>query len=410
VGVCDAAESCTGLAGAACPADAREPCAVVTDSQLCPFDVNPNKGECVDSSGVPIPGAYCDPLDGNPGCATGTCEQSGQFRLVFTPSPKDGWPAYKLNASNPGQTFYNLIVEGDPGPATVQVNIPYPYVTMGAMPVHVYDAMEVAFDEDGCFVPQEALQAFDQQIAIGDYIGGVTPGGGSTLSCGQVGCGLDGEGSCSFEVDVVIPESGQAYVNVHLDYGLEGVAVDANDGTLVNAGATACNGLPDRYDQGTPNAVFGGWDALLNNATNDGPLALSNCKSYGFSHECLADCTGDDADTVQSLNEFKKIAGAFGQVQSSASGSGIAGTTVRLRRLSTGQIVQLGVTDEDGSYILVYKHTGSPENYRVEFVDFGLDKQVQFKGNGWAEVSLDAFTGSITGEWTDGGATKKGRR
>jgi hypothetical protein len=97
---------------------------------------------------------------------------------------------------------------------------------------------------------------------------------------------------------------------------------------------------------------FGGWDALKNNATNNGPLALSNYKSYGFSHECVTNCTGDDGDAVESQNEFKKIAGVFGQVLSSASGTGIGGASVRLKRVSTGAIVKAGVTDEDGSYLL----------------------------------------------------------
>ena len=36
------------------------------------------------------------------------------------------------------------------------IDIPYPFVTQGAMPVHVYDAVELVIDPDGCFLPPEA--------------------------------------------------------------------------------------------------------------------------------------------------------------------------------------------------------------------------------------------------------------
>jgi hypothetical protein len=410
VGVCDADDSCTGVPGEACPPDGKEPCAFVTDSSLCPFDVNPNKGSCVDADGN-LTGEPCDPLDGDPGCNVGeTCEQTGQFRLVFTPSPRDTWPAYKLNASNPGQYFYNLIVDGSPGDTvTIDVDIPYPFVTQGAMPVHVYDAIDVVFDQDGCFVPMEALQTFGQQIVIEDYIGGTM---GGTLVCDQVGCGLDGAGICSFGVDVLIPDSGQAYVNVHLDYGLKGVNLDANDGTVVNPNQTVCDGSADRYDrEALPDPDFGGWDALENTLTDDGPLALSNCKPYDFSHECLA-CSDPSVfgDQVESLNEFKRIAGGFGRVHRSNNGSGVEGAHVMLHRLSTDEIVQMGTTDEDGAYLLSYKHTGAPELYLVILTNPQMDQLVQLKGNGWAEVNFDVHTGVIDAAWAETGGGRRRKK
>ena len=76
---------------------------MVTDSALCQFDV--------DSA-----------LAGN------------QFRLLFTPDIS-ALPAYKLNASNPGQFFDNLFWVGEPGSTHVfTIVMPYPFVTQGATP------------------------------------------------------------------------------------------------------------------------------------------------------------------------------------------------------------------------------------------------------------------------------------
>jgi hypothetical protein len=373
----------------------------VTDSSLCPFDVSPEKGSCVDGDGVPN-GEDCDVLDGDPACPSGTCVPSGQFRVVLTPSPRDGWPSYKLNASNPGQYFYNLIVDAAANTTqTVTIDIPYPFVTHGAMPVHVYDAAEVLIAPDGCFQPPEAEQSFAQEIALEDYIGGVNAGGGSTLQCDQVACGLNGVGICSFDVGVPIPDSGLAYVNVHLDYGLKGASLDANDGELILAGETVCDGAADRYDAGALDTEFGGWAALKNTSTDDGPLALENCKSYDFSHY---DGAAVFQDQVQSLNVFKRIKGAYGLVSSSDDESAVTGAWIELVRVNTGELVASGTSDDDGYYALPYKHKGKRAQYDV-ILNGGVSitHRIQLKANGWAEVTYDVFTGTSTGYFTSSG-------
>jgi hypothetical protein len=351
----------------------NKPCAFVTDSSLCPFDVSEL-----------------------------ACGETGrQFRTVLTPSPRDGWPSYKLNASNPGQYFYNLIVEGAPfEEVTVDIDVPYPFVTQGATPLHVYDAALLEFDSYGCFLPQDALQSLGPQIAIEDYIGGVVPNGGFSLTCDQVGCGLDAAGACSFSAPVTIPESGQAYVTLHLDYGLKGASLDANDGAdITSFGQTTCDTYPDRYDLGAPGAeVDGGWDALKNTETDDGPIAISNCKSYPFSHECST-CvdTSEFSDQVQSLNIFKRIKGVYGPVMSSDTESPVSGAWVEVFRVSTGELVASGVSDEDGYYAIPYKHTGKRAMYDIALNGGEITQRVQLKANGWAEVSFDVFTGTSTG-------------
>ena len=78
----------------------------VTDSSLCEFDV--------------------DPADGD------------QFRLSYV-QDKAASKTYRLNSSNPGQFYYNVFYAGVPGEeAHLTIQIPYPFVTQGAVPIHVY--------------------------------------------------------------------------------------------------------------------------------------------------------------------------------------------------------------------------------------------------------------------------------
>jgi len=154
---------------------------------------------------------------------------------------------------------------------------------------------------------------------------------------------------------------------------------------------------------------FGGWDALKNNENEDGPLALSNCKTYAFSH---FDGTTVFEDEVQSLNEFKRIAGGYGRVHYSDDGEGVEGLEVMLYRNSTGQVVQSGTTDEDGFYTLVYKHKGKKDVYTVILFEAGMQQLIQLKGNGWAEVDFDLFTGTTSATWAGEGqgGGRKGKK
>ena len=171
-----------------------------------------------------------------------------------------------------------------------------------------------------------------------------------------------------------------------------------------------CDGNSDRYDAGGLDPDFGGWDALKNNETDDGPLALSNCKTYAFSHD---DGTAVFEDEVQSVNDFKRIAGGYGRVHYSDEGSGVQGLEVQLYRHSTGEIVQVGTTGEEGFYTLVYKHTGAKEIYTVLLDNAGMQQAVQLKANGWAEVNFDLFTQSASAIFAGQGQTggdRQGRK
>jgi hypothetical protein len=199
--------------------------------------------------------------------------------------------------------------------------------------------------------------------------------------------------NCDITVDVTIPLSGQAYVNLHLDRGLKGGGTDAN----------ICDDEADRYDRGSADLVFGGWDARENVLADDGSglLALANCNDYGFSY---TDGTDTFSDNVENINEFKKISGAFGMCTHSNSGQPCAGTLVTLTLDETGEIVKTADTDEDGFYGLIYKHTGPAAWYTVDLLgEYQMSAQVKLKANGWAQVMFDPDTGEIEVETGPGG-------
>ena len=356
-GLCDVAEYCSG-SGADCPADAREQCAVVTTSSFCTFDVT-------DACGSPDP----------------------EFKLLFTPDAQN-WVAYKLNASNPGQFYYNLFVEGT---SSVKVHVPWPFVTQGAMPVHIYPPATVS-TTGTCFSYPGEGQALGLTIGIGDWVNGkADPSVFCPATGGLAGPPASGSDYCTIEVP--LPDTGGYYVAIHLDYGFKGPQVNANP-----ADSDPATGAPisDRYDKAA------NLDALVNTVDNTGALAIPQCHPHTFCHTLLGEgdsCRAGLTDTVLNSNDFKKIAGVFGQVFNSTNGNGITPAHVRLRRISTNSIVAQGDADSDGYYMLAYKHTGKAELYRVELTSpAGVNVNVQLKANSWAEVNF-AYD-SNTNTWT----------
>jgi hypothetical protein len=440
---CTDPDTCDGLGE--CLLFHNKPCGSATDSSLCEFDMEPTKGTCVvphdvltssppapeacffdpdcedlggaicslnapclDSKGAETAcfnGGACLDADGTylGGCTpdygcSGDCEQTDQFRLIFTPDAQN-WEAFKLNASNPGQTYYNLIYDAtgvNGNNVVLTVKIPYPYVTVGGNPLHVYDADTVPSDGSGCLDPENAVAvpitaASPFSITLEDWTTGAAGTGDYNLTC-PVLTGPDDSGYCTFEVEVDnadIPASGLIYLNVHLNFGLKGKFVDANpvgpDGSGID---------DDRYDIAGIPSQWGSATALVNNDTDDGPTGLSDCRSFWFSH------TDNGAflfeDQLQNLNIFKGISGVFGQSIDSFDGEGLEGLHLTLSKTDNPTtVLKASTTDEDGSYTLLYKHKGKPTWYDVNLYDETGEEllgsiTIELQGNGWTQVTFDA--------------------
>jgi plastocyanin len=337
------------------------PAMAVTDSSLCIFDRNLET------------------------------EDVREWRRIFIQDPQN-WPNYAFKATNPGQFFWNVSVQGNPGDTVdVTLRVPWPFVTQGARPIHVYPSIgyyERQVDEapegtlETCFIPGGMCSDPPSGTTIGCAIGpdGVDP------------CEAQNAGSCVFTEDAIaneivlsdytldgdlgktgyyagtgseptfrdvtfqitIPETGFAYVNQHLDDGLKGPHVDA-DG----------DGLPDRYmNGGEDNAVFPGDTSFV---------LIPEMAEHTF---CIApDAPGEVCDSVFNDNEFKKFRGFAGMVVDS-DGYPESHFDLVIKDPEGNTISkdpQLGVvllgnefyTDGDGYYTLAWQHKGKTADYTV---------------------------------------------
>lgn len=281
------------------------PPSAVTSSALCEYDVDPD-------------------LDG------------AQFRLVFTPDLKDS-PNYKLPASNPGQHFYNVFYAGS-GPADLEVTVPYPFVTRGAVPVHAYGALSVtSVDGLDCFVPDPASEAWSSQaqITLEDY---VDPGYGGTAKLSLSG--------------VPVP-NGFVYLTIHLDYGLKGTTGYMPDGSA--------NALDFESQDLVIPTLFGHTFAVSGNQT--------------------------DNQTVQNANVFKEIRGIAGLV-TDGDGNALPGVQVEVTGPDAVPLESV-ITDGDGWFLFAYRHKGRAALYTVHLPAYGLSHPVELRANGFAEADFE---------------------
>jgi hypothetical protein len=322
---------------------------VVTNSSLCVFDYNPDT-------------------------------ENREFRLLFSQDPQT-MPYYKLTSSNPGQFYFNGVIQGGPGQTvTFPVAVPYAFATQGARPVHVYDQVNIVMvDGQKCFVPGTALatvSATEASIDLGDYTTGYTNGVPESIT---------------HSITLTLPDGilpGFYYINFHLDYDLKGPNQDGPD----------VNTDPDRYGKDSDD------DALVPGTTT-GEVLIPEMAGHTF---CI-DPDGGGAgfgpicDTAYNDNEFKKNPGVAGIVVSGVSGppgcsdvscgTPIVGARVELVN-SSGVVVGTALTNEDGWYQIVYKHTGKPALYTVNLYNPAsaslpmATKSVTLKGNAFVEVSF----------------------
>ena len=300
------------------------PFTLVTSSSLCTFDRDP----------------------GTPG---------DQFRLLFTPDHQA--PGYKQNATNPGQFYYNAFYSGTPGDTyTLTMIIPYPFVTQGARPVHVYDgATLTSSDGNQCITPAGGVPDITVEaapFAIADY-------GGGTHDVG------DFELRREVSVTFVMPATGTAYVNIHLDYGLKGTTGYGKDGSN--------------------NAVVNGLATIL----------IPDGQEYPF---LVSDGINTWDPSVFNQNEFKKNPGIGGMVATVSKASN--GEVLKWEPVAAGMELEFfnaagakvgsATTDVDGYYMWSFKHTGKAQTYTVKVKTTGNPTQtVTIKANGFGYLLFE---------------------
>jgi hypothetical protein len=273
---------------------------LVTSSSLCPFDVDPST------------------------------EDVSDFRLIFTPDQSIA--ISKLYASNPGQFVYNVLLVGGLPDGSLDINIPYPFVTQGAMPVHVYDSVTV--DPSGCFTPGNEITS---QFTIEGVPVTESPA----------------------TINVSGPYTGLVYVWVHLDYGLK-----------------KSTGYSKVYDmQPSCNLTLG-----LTDNDADGNIDVCDNDSYEFSNSAT------NSDTIWNKNVFKRNPGIGGTLLGSYANDPIPNVKVQIYDSTGTKLLATVYTDEDGWYMWQYKYTGKSTTFLVKTLK--LLQRVTMKSNGFVLVNF----------------------
>ncbi|NBP25413.1 MAG: hypothetical protein EBU81_12880 [Proteobacteria bacterium] len=293
---------------------------VVTDSSLCTYDMDPTTG-CKD------------------------------FRLLFTQDALN-FPQYKVTASNPGQTYFNLFYNGRPGTVvTLNLTIPYPYVTQGAQPIHAYDGVSVVPGASGqeCYIPGNGFFVNSTQVVLSNYAP-QTMGSSTTVS-----------------VTLTVPSTGFVYLNMHLDYGLKRSSGYAKGGPSGN----------DAIDPSTLQVL------------------IPDRGSYRFA---FSDGVESASDSICNINVFKKVAGVGGMVAKKyttfdgvPATRGLEGGSLVLKD-AKGLILANGKTDSDGWYFCNYKWTGKSTTLYLTLTPPGAAPQTQpvtLKANGYAQLDFE---------------------
>ncbi|HET8652952.1 MAG TPA: hypothetical protein VFM13_10310, partial [Gaiellaceae bacterium] len=253
-----------------------------------------------------------------------------QFRLLYTPSPQSA--GYKLNASNPGQFYYNVFYAGTGGDS-VTLTLPYPFVTQGAVAVHVYSSVDTVTTPGGqtCYVPGDEIGHYSPSITLGDYA--------TAYDFTQT-------------VNVpVSPVADFAYINIHLDYGLKGTAPYAKDGS--------------------------------NNAVDPADVTkvlIPDLQEYGFTNSV------GPGDSVMSRNVFKKNPGIAGLVLKSSTTDPVGNAKAQIYQGT--KLMTTQYADEDGWFMWQYKYTGKATTFTVKLPAYGLSKAVTLKANGFVAVDF----------------------
>jgi hypothetical protein len=302
------------------------------------------KGQLTDTSFCPLP--------------------NNQFRQLYHLEVAPN--VYRLQATNPGQFYYNAFYYGEPGGSfTMTIQVPYPFVTQegAGVPIQVHDG--TTLNGSGCYVPTPSLsgftvttQAMTPVSSAGNQI--ITPEDYTTKQLGQY---------TTVTISGTVPATGLVYVTIHLDEGIKKTGGWKQTGTF------------------TTNPVTGASIADVMNQTGFGSGSVTK---HGYEVFTFSRTVGGDAvtSTPSSYNEFKKFAGFLGFVIDTASENPVVGKTVQIYSPTKALLTTL-TTDADGYYMFPYKHTAKSATYTVKLPQYNKSVSITVKANGFAAVNFD---------------------
>jgi hypothetical protein len=253
-----------------------------------------------------------------------------EFKLIFTPDMSAS--AYKMMASNPGQFYYNTLIEhkGTGTTQSVTISLPYPFVTQGAVPAHVYSTVEV--NTKDCYVTGTEVKNFNKVLTIDPLV--CTFGTPS-----------------AYTIDVPNPDPGKSYyLNIHLDYGLKKTTPYTN----------------------------------LNNDAVRTSCTIEDQTPYEFSDSA----NSGESGTITNANTFKKNPGIGGMMLTKSSDNPVKNIPVQIfsgtDTSSRGKILATMTTDVDGWAFYSYKWTGKAATFTLKPQYTGIPVQtLTLKANGF---------------------------
>jgi hypothetical protein len=280
----------------------------------------------------------------------------------------NGGPTYRLNATNPGQFYYNVFYVGTPGSTVnLNINIPYPFVTNGANPIQVHDGFSIV---NGCYVPSPSLGGFTIGTASPTP---TSPSGYQIIGFEDYSGQNVGTSTTPVTVGGIVPGTGLVYVTIHLEYGLKGTPgwkkVDADGDSAFDDA---------RNDHVTASGIY--------DPSGGSTVTIYDPQTYHFSF--LGTGGISDDQYPQSFNAFKKSAGSAGQVLAAGTDDPIEPSAKVVLTNSSGKVIVESFTDEDGVYWLNYKHTGKAATYYVKVPAYGKSQAITLKANGFVVVNF----------------------
>jgi hypothetical protein len=300
-----------------------------------------------------------------------------QFRLIMIPDVQN-YPAMKVVSSNPGQFALNVFyfASGNPGDVvSLTLAVPYPFTTQGANPVKAYSSVSIEPSaEEFCaasFIPEDEAT--------------ITEVSGVPFTADSYFCNSAGDPACfaKITVKVVIPDtpSKLIYVKAHLDYGWKGMAnlAQGPDGAAVDY-AQYKLGIILPIIPNYTSFVFAADDQDFTTIDGDSIASL-----HGF-------------DVVENMNVFKRNPGIGGLVRTEGELVGdiqtynpVQNATVVLKREGTA-VADSVTTDEDGFYMISYKHKGKGTTYTATASAAGYETSapvtLTLKGNAYFQVDF----------------------
>ncbi|HEX4826173.1 MAG TPA: hypothetical protein VFV19_17875 [Candidatus Polarisedimenticolaceae bacterium] len=366
---CDDGNACTTndtCSGGTCHGGSAPNC---NDGNPCTTDsCNPASG-CV-HTGSDGSDNSCGQVTDTMFCAlpTGLCGNSPstpEFRLLDLQNPtfssvlnKTVMNDYIINASNPGQFYYNVFYSGTPGSAVnLTIELSYPFVTQGANPIQVHSGVSLS---GGCYQPSPSLSGFTITTD-----GGQSSSGSPIVALSDYGAQQLGSTTAVY-VSGTVPASGLVYVTIHVDYGLKKVS---------------------GWQQATNGTTAQGPDTNLDNVLDglgDGPIYINSPQPYTF------DFSGGGPThtyTPSSCNTFKKNSGVNGNTLKASTGNPVTGVRVQFFD-PKGVLIATTTTDADGFYNFIYKAKGKAQSYTVKLPDYGKQQTVTLKANGYSRADF----------------------